>query len=138
MPEDQKPDGSFYPDKPDPDQAIRDAYLGVEIEIEGTTYRARPLTLTDSIHYLELLSDAEETGNGRAIVEILEKFPLTIGARKNSDFAKAIDGLMPAEFFDMMRRFFTLRRTPPIEAQSTKQKLAEAARRLQKEIEANG
>lgn len=126
----------FYPNKPDPDQAIRDAYLGVEIEIEGTIYRARPLTLTDSIRYLQLLSDAEEKG-GKAIIEILEEFPKTIGAKDNPGFAKAIDGLMPAEFFDMMRRFFTLRRTPPLDPQSTKQKLATAARELKDEIEAS-
>lgn len=92
------------------DRAFFNAYDGVEVPLaNGGTAHCRALTLAQAAHFLRLLGRIEG-GDGAAVVEVMETFPKAVGA------PDAFDRLMPAEFFDAVRVFFTLRRparTPP-------------------------
>lgn len=88
------------------DQAFFDAYDGIEIELpNGKRLRRPALKLSEGVHFLKALV-AAQAGNAASFFEILEKFPAAIHAEDE------LEGLSPAEVFDVATRFLLHRRTP--------------------------
>ena len=89
-----------------PDESLaRDAYVGIDVELPtGKMIRLRPLTLSQSIEFLELLEHVA-AGDLSSMRRILTEFPKAV------DAGKAFEALTPGEVFDVLRRFFAARRT---------------------------
>lgn len=89
------------------DRAFYAAYAGEEMTLpNGKTARCKPPEMTTSARMMRLY-DGAIRGDGKATEDLMDAFP------KLFDDPKAFDGLYPAEFFDAVRDFFTLRRSGP-------------------------
>lgn len=88
------------------DQAFFDAYAGIEIELpDGRTLRRPAPSLAEGARLLRAVMEAQ-AGNGRALLTVIEEFPHAI------DAAEELEGLTPAEVFEVATRFLAHRRTP--------------------------
>ena len=80
--------------------AFYDSFDAVELELPtGETVRCKPLNLAESARFLRLL-DKARTGDGNAMLEVMEEFPKAVEARGLAE-------LHPVEFFGVIDRFFT-------------------------------
>ncbi len=81
----------------DRSQATYDSYEAVRVELpNGQTLECRPLTVKEGVHFLRLLSEAENS-DPDAQWTFLEEFPTLVGVE---------DVVMtPVEVFELGRRF---------------------------------
>ena len=87
-------------------QATLDAYDGVQIVLpNGREVSFTCLTVAEGARFWRLLMQAE-AGDPAAQLEILETFPGAIGMDADAE------RLTPAEVYEVLRRFLSLRRGP--------------------------
>ncbi len=85
------------------DRAFLESYGHVELKLPtGEMLKCRALDLEQSTEFIRLLMQAQ-AGDGEAMLKLMDTFPVAIGAKE------AFKPLSPAEFFEVLRDFFTLR-----------------------------
>lgn len=94
-------------------EAFFDAYAGIEIELpDGRTIRRPAPTLGKGAHLLRNVM-AAQAGDGNALLYVIEEFPRAIDAEAE------LEGLTPAEVFDLASRFLAHRRTTMLRSPAT-------------------
>lgn len=96
--------------KPHHDQIVREAYVGLELDLPGgKRIAAKPLKLRDAVRFLDIMTEFELNPVAKKAEEtlgvIIKEFPAAVGL-KEEDF----DGLSLGEFCDVVKRFFHHRR----------------------------